>query len=359
MQDPHAKEMTGWIVDLLNWYHQAKRLLPWRQGGDPYRIWVSEVMLQQTRVEAVIPYYERFMNRFPTLDVLSDAPQDAVLSAWEGLGYYSRARHLHAAVQEVAERYGGQVPDDYDAFRALPGVGDYTAGAVLSIAYNLPVPAVDGNVLRVVARLFALPDNILSARVQKRVRAMLQESMPRNAAADFNQALMELGALVCKPKAPRCDECPVRAHCVAAAQRMQEALPVRKKKTAQRAEYLVVVCLNVEGKWLVRKRPARGLLAGLWEFPNHDDPSCGKAEGAFAAAFEFARQIGATGVREWQEVGSYTHVFSHLTWQLRVFTGLASAVDVVEPYRLMAEEERNEMAFAQVFAKILKDVRRV
>ena len=354
------KQMAGeqdWTDSILAWYMQVRRALPWRQGRDPYQIWISEVMLQQTKVETVIPYYERFLGKFPTLLDLANAPEDEVLKSWEGLGYYSRARHLHAAVKEVAAKYDGHVPETYEHFRALPGVGDYTAGAVLSIGYDVPVPAVDGNVLRVYARFFGMNDNVLSSRVQKRVRAHLQEFMPMERAADFNQAMMELGALICKPKSPQCEQCPLYSSCVAARMKLQAELPVRQKAVSSRVDYLAVVFLQADQKWLVRKRPAKGLLANLWELPHvsFKQPQTGTClrDGAML----LAQQLGAAQVNDFYEAGEYTHVFSHLTWKLQVYIGITDSFEVDLPYRWIDQEERRRMAFGQIFSKIINDTR--
>ncbi len=346
---------NAWVEDLLSWYQKEHRALPWRQSRDPYRIWISEVMLQQTKVETVIPYYERFMSKFPALDDLASAPEDEVLKAWEGLGYYSRARHLHAAVKEVSAKYEGRVPEAYEDFRALPGVGDYTAGAVLSIGYDMPVPAVDGNVLRVYARYVGMNDNVLSARVQKRVREALQLVMPEHRSSDFNQALMELGALVCKPKAPRCDDCPLRPSCVAARLHMQHELPVRKKNSSTRVEHLAVLVLRAGNKWLVRKRPAQGLLANLWELPNVTVQPSRDEAGYRHELQRFIEQREIT-VKEFTWIGDYTHVFSHLTWQIKVYSSDTKPFEVEWPYRWMDVTERSTLAFGHVFSKILSAI---
>ncbi len=198
---------------LLEWYMENKRDLPWRRHRDPYYIWVSEIMLQQTRVDTVIPYFKRFIERFPTVEALADAPEQDVLKCWEGLGYYSRARNLQAAAKQVKELHGGQVPDDRAAVFALKGVGPYTAGAILSIAFNKPEPAVDGNVMRVLSRYFLIEEDIMKGSTRALMEGLVTELIPEGRASDFNQALMELGALVCTPKSPHCLTCPVMEHC--------------------------------------------------------------------------------------------------------------------------------------------------
>ncbi|HBI03581.1 MAG TPA: A/G-specific adenine glycosylase, partial [Paenibacillaceae bacterium] len=254
--------------DLLTWFEQEKRSLPWRENKDPYRIWVSEIMLQQTRVDTVIPYYDRFMERFPTIKDLAEADLEDVYRVWEGLGYYSRAKNLHTAVREVKEQYGGVVPNTPEEIHKLKGIGPYTAGAILSIAYGLPEPAVDGNVMRVLSRVFLIQEDITKTKTRKVFEELVRKIISTGNPSNFNQALMELGALVCSPKSPQCLTCPVHTHCQAVKEGMQEALPVKKKsKKGKSVEMAVGLVRNQENQWLICKRPAEGLLANLWEFP--------------------------------------------------------------------------------------------
>ena len=221
---------------LLRWYDGCARVLPWREDPAPYRVWVSEIMLQQTRVEAVKPYYERFLERLPTVKAVAEAPEEQLLKLWEGLGYYNRVRNLQKGAQQVMERFGGEVPADFKALRSLPGVGDYTAGAIASIAFGIPVPAVDGNVLRVLSRLLARREDILDAKVKKRVETEITGIIPKGRAGDFNQSLMELGAMVCLPNgAPKCGNCPLEAICLAHRAGIQGELPVKAPKKPRNA----------------------------------------------------------------------------------------------------------------------------
>ncbi|MHB1628313.1 MAG: A/G-specific adenine glycosylase [Bacilli bacterium] len=353
---------TGTIAeDLVRWYDAVRRDLPWRVDSDPYKIWVSEVMLQQTRVEAAIPYFERFMDRFPTLDSLAAADGDEVDKLWEGLGYYSRARNLHSAVREVCERYGGTVPASYDDFRSLPGVGDYTAGAVLSIAYNQPLPAVDGNVLRVIARLFAIPDDIMLQKTRKAVVGIVSGLLPALRASAFNQALMELGALLCAPKSPRCGECPVAHHCAARQRGLQTSLPVRARKSAPKDIHLTAVLVQAaDGSILVRRRPARGLLAGLWEIPNWETPERRSVDAETAVLPDAGPQappdvepLRGRRLEEMRCLGQYTHAFSHRRWIMSVYHAQVDArFPCTEPYRWVDRPERTMYTFGQVFNKI-------
>ncbi len=248
---------------LLEHYDTHRRDLPWRENREPYRVWVSEIMLQQTRVETAIPYYRRWMERFPTVEALADGDEEAVLKAWEGLGYYSRARNLRRSALIVRERLGGVLPQDFRSLKTLPGIGEYSAGAIASIAYGEVVPAVDGNVRRVLSRLFDLADPT-DASLRKRAGALVDPDRP----GDWNQALMELGATICSVRSPRCTECPLTGHCRARAEGTQELRPAAKRRAKVRAvSYAVLVTPNPAGELLMVRRPPNGLLGGLWEFP--------------------------------------------------------------------------------------------
>jgi A/G-specific adenine glycosylase len=293
---------------LLRWYDAHRRALPWRPANgaapDPYRVWLSEVMLQQTRVETVKPYFERWLERFPTLGSLAEAPLDEVLKAWEGLGYYSRARNLHRAAREVAERYGGRVPDEPEAFRALPGVGRYTAGAVMSIAFGREEPVVDGNVRRVFARLTDDPSPTDGA-LWRLADTLVGGERP----GDLNQALMELGATVCTPRSPRCTACPVREHCAAQAAGTQEQRPARKAARPLPHEEVATAVLEHAGRLLLVRRPVDARLGGMWEFPG----TVRRPRESVAAAAERGLREGLDlEARAGEEVGVVEHGFSHL-----------------------------------------------
>lgn len=266
--DPRIKALRA---RLLAWYTRRRRDLPWRATRDPYRIWVSEIMLQQTRVETVLPYYHRFLRRFPTLAALAAAPESAVLAAWSGLGYYRRARDLHRAAR-LLHAAGGSFPSGYDAIRALPGIGPYTAAAIASIAFNLPYPALDGNVLRVLARLENEAAPIASTAARRRLEAVARDLLHPRRPGDFNQALMELGATVCLPRAPLCPACPLRAGCRAHASGAASALPVRRPQPPPESVEAVLVLVRRNGRVLLRRRPAAARqLAGFWELPRPED----------------------------------------------------------------------------------------
>lgn len=295
---------------LLPWFEENRRDLPWRRDREPYHVWLSEIMLQQTRVEAVKGYYERFLQRLPTIGVLAAAEENELLKLWEGLGYYSRVRNLQKAAKIIARDHGGEFPREYDKVRALPGVGAYTAGAICSICFGQPTPAVDGNVLRVVSRLLASDAPISDERVRRGVAQKLETIYPAGRCGDFTQALMELGATVCVPNgAPLCSACPLRDVCKAAQAGTQERYPVKAPKKPRRVEHRTVFFLQCGEKIAVCKRPKTGLLAGLWQLP--DVPGELTVE-------EMLRQAEDWGVhpRNLRKTAQRTHIFTHVEWKL-------------------------------------------
>ncbi len=295
---------------LLQWFHVNQRRLPWRQTNDPYKIWVSEVMLQQTRVETVIPYYLNFISRYPTVKDLARAGEEEVLKAWEGLGYYSRARNLHKGAQKVLELYGGRIPDTYEDLLTIPGIGDYTAGAILSIAYHQDIPAVDGNVLRVASRWFAISKNISDLKVKKQIRDMVSKVIPEGKAHLFNQAIMDLGALICVPRDPRCYACPVAEACRGYEVGIEKDLPVKSGRKPPRNVPRVVAIIWSGKEVLMHQRPAQGLLASLWEFPGWD---IGQGQDAEEVLNQELLRLGV-GRYTLIPVGPAVHVFSHIKW---------------------------------------------
>lgn len=300
---------------LPDWYHTYRRDLPWRHTRDPYRILVSEIMLQQTRAEAVKPYYARFLTELPTVAALADAPEDLILKLWEGLGYYSRVRNLQKAAQTVMRDFGGVIPADFDALLSLPGVGRYTAGAVASIAFDLPVPAVDGNVLRVATRVMGDDGDILTDSVKRRVEDAIAPIVPSPGAGDFNQSLIELGATVCLPGASaKCAACPLQLLCAANREGRVEELPVRIVKTKRKFVDLTVLLLRVKTpddsfRYVIRRRPDSGLLGGLYEFPNL--PGHLTAEAVTTALLS-----DGVSLQKVTPLPDAKHIFTHITWQM-------------------------------------------
>lgn len=295
---------------LVKWYREQKRDLPWRVDVTAYKVWVSEIMLQQTRVEAVKPYYARFLEVFPTIADLANAKEDVLLKMWEGLGYYNRVRNMQKAAQQVMIEYGGEFPGTYEEIRSLTGIGNYTAGAISSFAFGIPKPAVDGNVLRVISRLTASYEDIMKASTRERVEEELEELIPAGAASDFNQGLIELGAIVCVPNgAPKCEECPLAHLCRAHEKGIELELPVKSKAKERRIEKKTVFVFQDGDHVAIKKRPAKGLLAGLYELPN--------VEGHLTEdeALAYCKQIGLSPLRI-QKLEDGKHIFSHVEWQM-------------------------------------------
>lgn len=337
---------------LIHWFQREKRDLPWRKDKDPYKIWVSEVMLQQTRVDTVIPYFLRFMEQFPTIKSLSEAEEEKVLKAWEGLGYYSRVRNLQAAVREVQEKYGGKVPDSLDKIRKLKGVGPYTAGAILSIAYGIPAPAVDGNVMRVLSRILLIKEDISKSSSRKIFEQAACELISEEDPSAFNQALMELGALICTPTSPSCLLCPVQKYCAAFDKGVEHELPVKSKGKKQRQVHLAAAVIeDSQGRALIHKRPEKGLLANLWEFPNTEMslPHMNKIK----QLEHFFKETFQMKVKVEKKVGQIDHVFSHLIWNIDVYKGtLCSSAEETETVKLVSKEKIQEYPFPVSHQKI-------
>lgn len=303
---PH--ELQAISAPLLSWFDVNQRPMPWRESRNPYRVWVSEVMLQQTQVGTVIPYFERFMARFPTVLQLALAPQDDVLKHWEGLGYYSRARNLQATAKILVREHEGVFPRDYAKIRALPGIGDYTAGAIASIAFNQPRPAVDGNVFRVLARLFLMDDDIMRPSSRPRFEELARRLIPEGEAGRFNQALMELGATRCTPSHPRCDACPVAASCRVRETGRWSEFPFKTKKASPRDIAFAVAVVEARGRYLLVRRPNKGLLGGLWEFPTFEM----KGGDAMTVGASALLETYAFAISHACPLASVPHRFTHL-----------------------------------------------
>ncbi len=314
---------------LLLWYNANKRRLPWREAPEPYRVWVSEIMLQQTRVEAVKPYYAGFMETFPNIAALAAAPEEKLLKLWEGLGYYSRARNLHRAALMIMEKYGGRMPETFTELCKLPGIGSYTAGAIASIAFGQAVPAVDGNVLRVLARLQMYAGSVKEPAVKRRAEKILQELIPPDAPGDFNQALMELGACICIPSGqPRCDECPLAGVCLAHKEGRETEFPPRVSGKARRVEKLTVLIVRDAQNVAIRKRDAKGLLGGMYEFPSLQ---------GHRTAEEVERYLKDKGISPLRilPLSPSRHIFTHREWDM---WGYAVRADELRPDEPEADE---------------------
>lgn len=335
------ERMAATVEPLLDWYASHKRNLPWRNVGDPYRVWVSEIMLQQTRVAAVLAYYKRWMDTLPTVADLAAAEEDTLMRLWQGLGYYSRVRNLQKAAKEIMARFDGAFPSAYEALLTLPGIGDYTAGAIASIAFGQPVPAVDGNALRVTARIADIEGNVLDGKTRREIRALLAQAIPQNCPGAFNQAWMDLGAMVCLAGKPACLTCPLVSLCEGYRLGVADSLPVRAKKPPRRVEEWTVFVLLQEGRAAFRKRPETGLLAGLWE------PPCmpgilDEREAAAAVASWHIQPLA------WREKRLAKHIFSHVEWQM---TGYVLTVQGAGSFRWARP---GELAVPSAFRGVLE-----
>ena len=349
---PKKTALQAVVDPLLSWYRENRREMPWRNSPSPYHVWVSEIMLQQTRIEAVKPYYERFLEAFPTVADLAAADDDRLMKLWEGLGYYSRVRNLKKAALTVMDRYGGVLPDTAAELRQLAGIGDYTAGAIASIAYGKAEPAVDGNVLRVFARLRALSEDIMAPATRKSVTEALRAVYPEGGAAgELTEGLMELGETVCIPNGiPLCDRCPLRHLCEAHRKGEEDRYPVRTPKKERRSEKKTVFLLLCEGKYALRRRGEKGLLASLWEFPNIEGHLSAKEIPAALRAF------GLTPLSV-KPCGTAKHIFTHVEWHM---TGYEILCESESPDFVWETAEEIRRAYAiptafRAYEKILRD----
>ena len=305
--------MTDFTGVLLEWYDANKRSLPWRDTGNAYDTWISEIMLQQTRASAVIPYFNRFTAELPDAAHLAVCPPDRLMKLWEGLGYYSRARNLQKAAKRIMEEYGGRIPGTYEELLKLEGVGPYTAGAIASIAFGEKVPAVDGNVLRVTARILGSEEPLDDGKFRRTVRDFLTEVIPDDRPGDFNQAMMDLGALVCSPNGePSCSLCPLSSGCAAYSQGRTAEIPKKKAKAKRKIIPITVLLIQDGDRTLIRKRPDTGLLAGLYEFPNLDGKLTGKK------ALQAVAEMGFSSLRI-EKLPESSHVFTHLEWRMTAY----------------------------------------
>ena len=325
--------MLAKIVEpLIEWYEENHRILPWRASKNPYYIWISEIMLQQTRVEAVRPFFEQFIKALPKVEDVAVCPEEQLLKLWEGLGYYNRVRNIQKAAVRIVKEYGGRLPADYEKLKELPGIGNYTAGAVASIAYDLPVPAVDGNVLRVYTRIMEDDSDILKQSVKTKVEKEFLKVMPGSRSGTFNQALMELGAMICVPNgAPKCGVCPVAEYCQARVHGTVLNLPVKKKRQERRKEEKTVLVLRDGERVAIRKRPAKGLLAGMYELPNLE---------GYLSEEEILAWVENQDLIPLQIVPliDAKHIFSHVEWDMKGYLiRVAALEESADPKMIFAE----------------------
>jgi A/G-specific adenine glycosylase len=305
--------MRSFSPPLLKWYRKHARVLPWRGLRDPYAIWISEIMLQQTRVDTAIPYFEKWLKRFPNVETLARSAERDVLSAWEGLGYYSRARNLHRAAQMIVDQYGGQLPQSIELLSTLPGIGSYTAAAIASIAFGADEVSIDANLRRVLARVFDFAELIDSVKAQSRLRDLAMDHLPKGNASEFNQALMDLGAAICLPKNPRCDQCPIKAHCLALARSVVDQRPVVRSKSSVPLRQRIAAVIKHRGRVLLAQRSAHRLLGGMWEFPNVAAESKSPR-----IANLFYQELGID-LQSKKMLGEIDHAYSHFKLSEKIF----------------------------------------
>ena len=338
------------IADLLTWFSSHKRDLPWRKNKNPYHILISETMLQQTQVATVIPYFENFITLFPTPEILAVAEQDALMSAWAGLGYYSRARNLQASAQMITAL--GHFPDTHEEILKLKGVGPYTAGAIASIAFALPTPAVDGNVFRVISRLFCIAEDITKPKTRLLFEQTVSDLIPHDKPGDFNEALMELGATTCLTKNPTCNICPVRVSCLAYARGQILDFPVKSKlKTKQVIKQLVILIENENGEFLISQRPDTGLLANFYEFIQIENKQEKDTLDLLTEIFDFDHREDMLKHQEF--IGRFEHVFTHRVWEIDAFYIKISHLDYLKPGSFwVAKKELRKFALSTIHLKI-------
>lgn len=355
----------------LTWYHKEKRNLPWRATNDPYAIWISEIMLQQTRVETVIGYFYRFMEQFPTIQDLAATEEQKLLKVWEGLGYYSRARNLKAAAQQIVAEFDGEMPQSIEEIRSLKGIGPYTAGAIGSIAFGLPEPAIDGNVMRVVSRLFCIEADIAKASSRRPFDEAMRTIISPDEPGEFNQALMDLGSRICTPTTPKCEECPISQYCLAYAENRQTDFPVKSKKAKPKDVYYIAGAIEDQGSFLLVQRPETGLLASMWHFPLVEVTK--EQYEALQRTWAKEEQLQLDLIAEddaleifpdlpvvWQKrhFGEITHIFSHLKWHVLLFYGRKRGELTLQDSEWAAKESFQNYVFPKPQQKLVDQLKK-
>ncbi|RHK07381.1 A/G-specific adenine glycosylase [Enterococcus casseliflavus] len=374
-----SKQWETWDVEkiktfqetFLTWYHKEKRNLPWRATNDPYAIWISEIMLQQTRVETVIGYFYRFMEQFPTIQDLAAAEEQKLLKVWEGLGYYSRARNLKAAAQQIVAEFDGEMPRSIEEIRSLKGIGPYTAGAIGSIAFGLPEPAIDGNVMRVVSRLFCIEADIAKASSRRPFDEAMRTIISPDEPGEFNQALMDLGSRICTPTTPKCEECPISQYCLAYAENRQTDFPVKSKKAKPKDVYYIAGAIEDQGSFLLVQRPETGLLASMWHFPLVEVTK--EQYEALQRTWAKEEQLQLDLIAEddaleifpdlpvvWQKrhFGEITHIFSHLKWHVLLFYGRKRGELTLQDSEWAAKESFQNYVFPKPQQKLVDQLKK-
>ncbi len=347
----------SWATSLVEWFNTHKRVMPWRDKPTPYNVWISEMMLQQTQVKTVLPYFERFMKQFPTVYILANASQQDVLKAWEGLGYYTRARNLHKAAQMVVTKLAGHIPDSFAKLQELPGLGPYASAAIASIAYGEPVPAVDGNFLRVFSRFWGIEQSINSQKVRKYVFDNLQTIISRVDPSAFNQGVMEVGALICKPKTPLCVHCPLMQNCVAFNKQLTDKLPLKEKVAKVPHIQVGIAVISIGDTILITKRPEGKMLAGLWEFPGGKQLAGESIEETILRVLK--KELGITIIFG-EKLGVYRHRYSHFSLQVHAYFATLKPLQDIQSstFEWVRLEDFEKYPFPEVDRKIIRDLKK-
>ena len=329
-------DKNAFTNDILFWFDTNKRILPWRDNPSPYRVWISEIMLQQTKVSTVVPYFDRFISTLPSLESLANVEEDTLLKLWEGLGYYNRARNLQLAAKKIIDNYNGLLPSHKEELESLPGIGPYTSGAILSIAFNKKYSAVDGNVLRVFSRILEIKEDIKNPKIKRRIKDFVEETLPLKNIGNYNQALMEIGALICLPKGePKCSICPVNSYCNAYKHNTHMRIPVLPKKKAIPKEQVTITIIRSDGKYLIEKRPNKGLLASMYQFPMMEK---------HLSLVEVSSMYEEAKIHQ---LPNYIHKFTHKHWHIKAY--LIDIDNASNEYYVSMEELDKEYSLPKAF----------
>ncbi|MFV0556815.1 MAG: A/G-specific adenine glycosylase [Lactovum sp.] len=351
----NEEEIKNFQQDLLSWYHKNKKNLPWRENQDAYKVWLSEIMSQQTQVETVIPYYQRFLRNYPTISDLAQAKDEELLKTWEGLGYYSRARNLKFAASQIMNEFSGEFPQSLEEIRSLKGIGPYSAASIASICFNLPEPAIDGNLFRVTSRLFEISDDISKTTSRKNFDKKLREIISHSEAGNFNQALMDLGSTICKPKSPKCEICPLAKYCQAYKNQRVENFPVKTKKIKQEKHYFQAFVLKQGEKYLMAQRQSTGLLASMWTFPLQEIE---EKDFDNLSKIRVIPEVFNNQLIKLEKVGKVQQIYSHQKWIIKVIYCQLEGQTVQEAclynQRWLSKEELKEYALAKAQIKMFR-----
>lgn len=347
--------ITHFQENLLVWYKNNARPLPWRRNKDPYSIWISEIMLQQTRVDTVNQYFPTFVKKYPTINALASANIQDILHFWQGMGYYKRAVNIYETARIICKNYQGSFPQSYQEILTLPGIGEYTAGAIASICFHQTIPAVDGNIKRVISRIFSLTEDVNHRNAYKKIKARVNQIIPNHCPGEFNQALMEIGAIICTPRTPKCQSCPVKVHCLAAAKKQQELLPIKSRKKKPKVFPMEIAIVKKQNKLLLVQRSNYGLLAGLWGLPMID--TCSQFSNGNYILDKITKQYGLRIQEKPILLNQLTHIFTHQIWKIHLYLiHIHDHHGLLKPYlQWVDKKELKNFPIPKAFQKCLKE----